>query len=964
MKKLTAVLASALAAVAAVADATTSLTATRSTDGNGYAVLAWDGDETEVYRAYSAENPNWLLAGSVAAGAQTFTDVNGYYGIKTYYKVGGQVVSFTRMRRLGQNEDASLLSGVTVVWNGTNYGYDGNTGEKSFDGDCSTAANLVWGDAWYGSAYNAPVGLDLDKPYHVALARIAAARADDYSSRRVRYSMVWGSNNLTTFDGATQLSGMVDYVDYLDPVEGTSFKELECDSTVAYQRVFVQKQSDDQPSCGNYAEIEFYGWSDDDLAGLTDPVTDFTVAPAGNRQIAVSWNCTGTPDEFIVERQVDGGAWAVLQPVIAQSGFSYSFADADVAYYSTYAYRVTARYAAFDVSQVSSVVSAKCVEPMNLTVACGDLSTTFNAVLTWQNCASLPADAPTAVWRSDDQGATWTKLATVAAGTLAYTDISATTYGVKYLYRVTPDADGTKVSDICTFRYVHRLGQRADASLLPGVTILKEGSDIYSGTGANTGERCFDGNTGTYADVDNPSNPRIGLNFAQPSHIAFVRLITRTTGQYGAGRVDRSVVFASNSDWNNLTAISAPLDYGDWAAPLEWKIIECDPTTAYSLAVLRRNDGQNTNGNFSEIEFYGWSVDDLAEPVTDFTLTVQEGGIMDLSWACAGAPDAFILERQVNGGEWTTYRTITAASDAAAYANRRFVDTDVSYYSTYAYRISARYDSIPLTLLCWTTCSAECVEPMNLALSYSDLSRNYYAVLNWENCATIDGKRVAVYRSAKPDVWTKIAVVAAGTLTYTDTQARTYGVCYRYRIAPEESGALKPSNIVDYYRVRRLDVRDGNGYPVSDVATVVTAWDQNDSGRNSFDGRTDTYSSMNAYGSPHFGLSFGETPVYVGLVRILPRQGELDTEHLNRLDGLAAFGTNTSGDWSKNYMVSSSVPADRADKQAWVNLAGIPTGPWKIVYFWNQTWQGNAAEIEIYGWTDEDMKGGFMLIIY
>ena len=420
--------------------------------------------------------------------------------------------------------------------------------------------------------------------------------------------MVWGSNNLTTFDGATQLSGMVDYVDYLNPVEGASFKELECDSTVAYQRVFVQKQSDDQPSCGNYAEIEFYGWSDDDLAVRERPMF-------GNRQIAVSWNCTGTPDEFIVERQVDGGAWAVLQPVITQNGSSYSFADSAVEYYSTYAYRVTARYEAFDVSSVSSVASAKCVEPMNL------------------------------------------------------------------------------------------------------------------------------------------------------------------------------------------------------------------------------------------------------------------------------------------------------------------------------------------------------------AVSYSDMSQNFYAVLNWENCATISGRPVAVYRSQAPDVWTKIATVAAGTLTYTDMYARVYGVHYQYRIAPDVTGALKPSNIVDYYRVRRLDVRGENGYPVSTVATVVTAWKQNDDGWNSFDGRTDTYSSMNQFGSPHFGLDFGDMPVYVGLVRILPRQGALDTEHLNRCDGLTAYGTNTSGDWGKTDAVSVSVPADRADKQSWINLAGIPSGPWKIVYFWNQTWQGNSAEIEIYGWTDADKKRGFMLII-
>lgn len=957
MKKLMAVLASALAAVAAVADATTSLTATRSTDGNGYAVLAWNGDETEVYRAYSAENPNWLLAGSVEPGVHTFTDSNGYYGIKTYYKVGGQVVSFTRMRRLGQNEDASLLTGVTPVWNGTNYGNDGNTGEKSFDGDRSTAANLVWGDAWYGSPYNAPVGLDLDKPYHVALARIAAARPDDYSSRRVRYSMVWGSNNLTTFDGATKLSGMVDYVDYLDPVEGTSFKELECDSTVAYQRVFVQKQSDDQPSCGNYAEIEFYGWSDDDLAGLTDPVTDFSVAAAGNRQIAVSWNCTGTPDEFIVERQVDGGAWAALQPVITKNGSSYSFADSAVEYYSTYAYRVTARYEAFDVSQVSSVVSAKCVEPVNLTVSYSDLSTTFNAVLTWQNCASLPADAPTAVWRSEDQGTSWTKIATVAAGTLAYTDLSATTYGVKYLYRVTPDADGTKVSDICTFRYIHRLGQRADASLLPDVTILKEGSDIYSGTGAYTGERCFDGNTGTFADVDNPKNPRIGLAFAQPSHIAFVRLFARTAGQYGAGRVDRSVVFASNSDWNNLTAISAPLDYGDWSV-LGWKTLECDPTTAYSLAVLRRNDGQNTNGNYSEIEFYGWSVDDLAEPVTDFTLTVQEGGIMDISWACAGAPDAFILERQVNGGEWTTYRTITAASDATAYVNRRFVDTDVSYYSTYAYRISVRYDSIPLTILCQTVHSSKCVEPMNLALSYSDLSRNYYAVLNWENCATIDGKRVAVYRSARPDVWTKIAVVAAGTLTYTDTQARTYGVCYRYRIAPEESGALKPSNIVDYYRVRRLDVRDGNG-ALSSPASYFCSYDGYCS--QAFNGNLYDYdgTSWGGWGSPILGVNFGTSAndVHVCFVRFYQLSG-----HEATLDNVSAHGSTAAQN-----------PWEHGTRIGGMNAADHPAGEgWRYVYTDDSVGYMSAyvtgsdcrfGEMEFYGYTDEDMKGGFMLII-
>lgn len=937
MKKLMAVLASALAAVAAVADATTSLTATRSTDGNGYAVLAWDGDETEVYRAYSAENPNWLLAGSVASGAQMFTDVNGYYGIKTYYKVGGQVVSFTRMRRLERselNESGGFVSGVSLL---CSYG----DGSSAFDGNLSSRPDI------YG--YGDPMlGVDFGSGnVHVAGVRVYPRTDWDGGPGRLTGVIVRGSNN-DPWNSYSVIS------DNPVPAERDMYDwyMISCNPETSWRYVYLWGTD----WCANVAEIQVYGWTDEDLAGLSDPVTDLSAVAAGNRQIAVSWNCTGTPDEFVVERQVDGGSWTELQPVIAQSGSSYSFADADVAYYSTYAYRVTARYAAFDVSQVSSVVSAKCVEPVNLTVSYSDLSTTFNAVLTWQNCASLPADAPTAVWRSEDQGTSWTKIATVAAGTLAYTDLSATTYGVKYLYRVTPDADGTKVSDICTFRYIHRLGQRADASLLPDVTILKEGSDIYSGTGANTGERCFDGNTGTFADVDNPKNPRIGLAFAQPSHIAFVRLFARTAGQYGAGRVDRSVVFASNSDWNNLTAISAPLDYGDWSV-LGWKTLECDPTTAYSLAVLRRNDGQNTNGNYSEIEFYGWSVDDLAEPVTDFTLTVQEGGIMDISWACAGAPDAFILERQVNGGEWTTYRTITAASDATAYVNRRFVDTDVSYYSTYAYRISVRYDSIPLTILCQTVHSSECVEPMNLALSYSDLSRNYYAVLNWENCATIDGKRVAVYRSARPDVWTKIAVVAAGTLTYTDTQARTYGVCYRYRIAPEESGALKPSNIVDYYRVRRLDVRDGNG-ALSSPASYFCSY--NGYCSQAFNGNLYDYDGAGwDWGAPILGVNFGTgaNDVHVCFVRFYQLSG-----HEATLDNVSAYGSTAAQN-----------PWEHGTRIGGMNAADHPAGEgWRYVYTDDSVGYMSAyvtgsdcrfGEMEFYGYTDEDMKGGFMLII-
>ena len=40
------------------------------TDGNGYAVLAWNGDETEVYRAYSAERAVIETGGTLSSASE------------------------------------------------------------------------------------------------------------------------------------------------------------------------------------------------------------------------------------------------------------------------------------------------------------------------------------------------------------------------------------------------------------------------------------------------------------------------------------------------------------------------------------------------------------------------------------------------------------------------------------------------------------------------------------------------------------------------------------------------------------------------------------------------------------------------------------------------------------------------------------------------------------------------------
>ena len=338
--------------------------------------------------------------------------------------------------------------------------------------------------------------------------------------------------------------------------------------------------------------------------------------------------------------------------------------------------------------------------------------------------------------------------------------------------------------------------------------------------------------------------------------------------------------------------------------------------------------------------------------MTDFTVAPAGNRQIAVSWNCTGTPDEFIVERQVDGGAWAVLQPVIT-QNGSSYS---FADADVAYYSTYAYRVTARYTAFDVSQVS-SVVSAKCVEPMNLALSYSDLSRNYYAVLNWENCTTIDGKSVAVYRSARPDVWTKIAVVAAGTLTYTDTQARTYGVCYRYRIAPEESGALKPSNIVDYYRVRRLDVRDGNG-ALSSPASYFCSYDGYCS--QAFNGDLYDYDGTSwGWGSPILGVNFGTSAndVHVCFVRFYQLSG-----HEATLDNVSAYGSTAAQN-----------PWEHGTRIGGMNAADHPAGEgWRYVYTDDSVGYMSAyvtgsdcrfGEMEFYGYTDEDMKGGFMLII-
>ena len=234
-------------------------------------------------------------------------------------------------------------------------------------------------------------------------------------------------------------------------------------------------------------------------------------------------------------------------------------------------------------------------DPFDFSVTRSDLAT-YAPVLAWN------AGYPEAVslQRHPIDGGVWQTIVTYPANSLAstYTDTDAK-FGIVYEYRLTT---GTVTSETLTFQRLRRLDVAGHTIFGQGVPWNNSGKDATM---------AFDGDLGTYPDLVDYTNPKVGVDFGAASNtVAMVRLFPRRDLTYRMagirlyGSNDDAVAEAesSESDTPLTTAIT-----GDIAA--EWYEVPVNGDPAPYRTYYVRD--MYECANVAEVELYGWTDADI-----------------------------------------------------------------------------------------------------------------------------------------------------------------------------------------------------------------------------------------------------------------------------------------------------------------------------------------------------------------
>ena len=459
----------------------------RSDWENSYAVVTWDSAAgTVTVQRKVGDEGVWNDLAESSAG--TYTDQTMPYGQTIHYRIakdGGTSpsVSFLRMRRLH-------TEGYTLFTNGggESEGWYKPV-ENAFDGHTSTFPDMTFStDARMGVDFGAATNF-------VAFARLIS-RSD--TSYRMGGFRVCGSGGNWESEGTT----LTDVIAYQ---EGVVLYELDADYSTAYRCYYAYDS--DTASYGNVAEIEFYGWSAEDI-GLVVDLFDLSITRSDlvDYYPVLSWN---------------GG---LSQNVSVQ--------------------RRSGEYA-------------------------------------------------------------WTTVTTAYPGTTLYTDMTAK-LGIPYEYRL---VCGNDVSATVSFRRLRKLD-------VAGYTLFSQGTPW--GGSDNDHRKVFDGDTGTYADIDGQSatNPKIGVDFGDATNVvAMARFYPRGTLPY---RMAGIRLYGSDDD------AAAEVESTLSATPLTAQVTGDIAAKWYEVPVVGEPAAYRTYyvrdlyeyGNVAEVELYGWWTTDIPEPCT------------------------------------------------------------------------------------------------------------------------------------------------------------------------------------------------------------------------------------------------------------------------------------------------------------------------------------------------------------
>lgn len=158
----------------------------------------------------------------------------------------------------------------------------------------------------------------------------------------------------------------------------------------------------------------------------------------------------------------------------------------------------------------------------------------------------------------------------------------------------------------------------------------------------------------------------------------------------------------------------------------------------------------------------------------------NENTLINISWSDNSDNETgFRIERKVNSGNFTTWKTVAANITSTT-------DNAVSIGSTYQYRITA-FNTTDVSQRALSS-DIRLEQKVTLPLKPSDVSvaiQNGRGVLSWKDNATNETNYVVQVRKNKGN-WSADIVVPANSTSYTDTNV-DYGSIYDYRVLATNS---------------------------------------------------------------------------------------------------------------------------------------------------------------------------------
>jgi hypothetical protein len=205
--------------------------------------------------------------------------------------------------------------------------------------------------------------------------------------------------------------------------------------------------------------------------------------------------------------------------------------------------------------------------------------------------------------------------------------------------------------------------------------------------------------------------------------------------------------------------------------------------------------------------------------------------------------------------------------------------------------------------------------------------------------------------------WTTIAEGLNGVGTVEDNSLSVpYGTKLFYRVVTDDAS----SNVLATYKMRRLEVDTAQVFGPTRDDVPPSSW-YNSGSVAMFDGNLNTYGDY-PYSHYRAGVDFGEATNFVAHMRIYPRH---DADYRARVRDVMFSGSDFSGEriMGDEYLDSFGTEltdpcVDKYGYLGWYDLPVANPAAYRTYFIsrWsNNGFYGNIAELQLYGWTADDI---------